>query len=245
MARTINKIGVFLFECIIKEKIELEIKQRAEAMIPKALNMAIQVLDQTSSLISLEVSEMLAMYLSILKKTGVNEGSTVTLQTIFQIIVKRIGYPSWYSFDQEVDANSSEEYFDRFRNALAILFINMAAIKQIQGDIVRYVSELLNNIKGNTGFSVHEKEVPLYLFYILGAAISDSEIKLDNWNKLLADPRWAILDQGMSLVLSTADIFSTIPLVFLGFEIMVRYAGYFEVHADLLESCFKLFTSEL
>lgn len=245
MARTINKIGVFLFECVTKEKIELETKQRAESMIPKALAMAVQILDQGSFLIAIEVSEVLAIYLSILKKIGVNETTMSTLQTIFQIIVKRIGYPEWYSFEQDIEPNSSEEHFTKFRGTLTVLFTNLAEIKQVQGDVIRYVSELLAKAKDSAGLSVRAREAPLYLFYILGAAVADSETRLENWGKLLADPQWAVLDQGMALVLSTGEIFSTVPLVLLGFEILVRYAGYFQVHSELLESCFKLFSSEL
>ena len=222
MATTINKIGVFLFDCLTKPKIDLDVKQRAESIILNVLEMGIKTLDQNSFLISLEVTEMLTIYLSILKKTDINESHMVKIQSMFQIIVKRIGYPSWYSFDQEIEPNSDEEYYNKFRGSLTTLFINMIQIKPIQNNIVSYVFELLNNVKNNVGLNPCEKEVPLYLFYVIGAAVADSELKLISWDKIIADSRWAILDQGMALVLSMTDIFSTIPLVFLGYEIIDR-----------------------
>ena len=246
MAATINKIGLFLFECVTTEKNEKEVKQKAELMIPKALNMAIKSLDQDSYTISLMVIEVLTLYLSILKKSELTETHIHTLQALFQIIVKRLMYPSWYSFDQEVDPNSMEEHYNQFRNGLTTLFNNMVEIKQIQGDIIRYVSELLNTAKNEgAGLNVYQKEVPLYLFYNLGAALADSSFKLENWGKFPTDPRWAVLDQGMATVLSMSEVFIGVPLVFVGFEILVRYAGYFEVHPEMLGDVLKLFTSEL
>ncbi len=245
MAATINKIGLFLFECVTTEKNDKEVKQKAELMIPKALNMAIKALDQDSYAISLAVIEVLTTYLSILKKSEITESHMRTLQTLFQIIVKRLIYPSWYSFDQEVDPNSMEEHYNQFRNGLTTLFINMVEIKQIQDDIVRYVSGLLDTAKSTPGLNMHQKEVPLYLFYNLGAAITDTTFKLENWGKNPTDPRWVVLEQGMSNVLSMPEVFSGPPLAFVGYEILVRYSGYFEVHPEMLDSVFKLFASEL
>jgi hypothetical protein len=59
----------------------------------------------------------------------------------------------------------------------------MVEIKQIQDDIVRYVSGLLDTAKSTPGLNMHQKEVPLYLFYNLGAAITDTTFKLENWGK--------------------------------------------------------------
>jgi hypothetical protein len=86
MAATINKIGLFLFECVTTEKNDKEVKQKAELMIPKALNMAIKALDQDSYAISLAVIEVLTTYLSILKKSEITESHMRTLQTLSKLL---------------------------------------------------------------------------------------------------------------------------------------------------------------
>ncbi len=248
MASTINKIGMFLFECVTTEKIDRTVKQRAEAMIPKALNMAIKSLDQNSYAISLAVVETLTTYLSVLKKTVVCETHMATLQSLFQIVTKRIIYPSWYSFDQESDPNSMEEHYNQFRNGMTVLFVNMVEIKPIQKQIVGFVAELVASLKGPAaaGLSVHQKEVPLHLFYHLGAAVADGSFKLDAWGKSLpGDERWAALERGMNIILTMPELLTVVPLLNITFEIIVRYAGYFEAHPEALLGIIKTFTSDL
>jgi len=245
MAATINKIGMFLFECVTTEKYDKEIKNRAEIMLPKALNMAIKVLDLDSYSIPVAVIEILSNYLSLLKKIGINETHKEMLQTIFQIIVKRLPYPSWYSFDQEIEPNSLEEQYVQFRNGLTTLFINMVEIKPIQPDIINFVSDSLQKMQNSPQVSILQKEVILYLFHNMGAAICDANFKLEDWIKRSTDPRFTMLNNCMNIILAMPDLFNSLPLIFIGYEIIVRYSQFFSIHPDLLDSIFKLFTSDL
>lgn len=176
-----NKIGLFYLECLsLNTGLEPSEKQLASQNLLVLLGIGCKCLDQECPSACLCVVEFINQFLILLKHQELIAAHTEILQYLLTIVVKRIQYPDWYSFENESN-NSLEENVVAFRNELTTIFGNIVANPSIQSNIIEYIANLVATLKNSyKSLTAQNKEVVLYLFYRLGEQLKGNCIAETN-----------------------------------------------------------------
>ena len=160
--------------------------------------------------------------MALLKKIQFQEFHYQSVQTLLEIVTKRIQLPAdYFETNEEPDPDES---FDQLRAELTTIFINISSISSIQQNILEYIGSTLNTLSaGYKQFSPQQKEVVLYLFYRVGQSIKDtSEIIKKKGNPI------SIM---VEIVFATPKIFTDHLLISsIALEGIIRYSTYLELH---------------
>ena len=152
-------------------------------------------------------------------------------------MVRRIQYPEWYPLDHVgTHHNSLEEMYNYFRSELSVILGNILALPMAHHWTIEQIKLLVEDWKKYySSLSVSQKEVPLYLLYKAGESFKDISV--------------AIKTGALASIMGTV---MTVPKIFIdhyvvlstALDVAVRYASYFETHADQIEGIIVFFLSE-
>lgn len=240
MAIIVNKVGMFLLDCAggAKESIHMEAASYAKDRFATVLALGYKCLDQESISVSLNVVELLNHYLAFLKRAGpmLNPVQAETVNTMLLIVFRRIEYPNWYALDPTSAGNTLEEMYNYFRSELSAVLGNLLSLPGVQATLIsRLTSAILLWKAKFASLSIAQKEVPLFIFYKLGECVKDV------YGLLKTGP----LGDIMGTIMSVPEIFFDHYVVMsTALDVVVRYAGYFELHSEKSEDLIRFFLSE-